>query len=150
MSLDAVFRGLVLSHVLTFAVFESFFRTLCGYPFKKLDKKSEKQFLFSRRQRLLQLLEESADAGNVLDFTIMLLFQQVKNVVVLGRHLRTDILKYLVTERKIGEDVASALTELAKAISEEAGEVSSTLVDTVKACGLCRDISRHKTENDDA
>lgn len=88
------------------------------------------------------MLETANDAGDVLDFTIMLLFQQVKNIVVTGKYLRTDILTLLLLERKIGEDVASTLTELAKTI-EEGSEVKAVLIESVRKCGLSRDIAKH-------
>jgi hypothetical protein len=142
-----VFGAHNISYVCLFHnIFSIAFRTICGYPFKKLDKKSEKQFLFSRRQRLLELLEASTDAGDVLDYTIMLLFQQVKNLVVSGSHLRTDILKLLVSERKISDSVATALTELAKAVPPGEADITGVdpnVVETVKACGHSRDISKH-------
>jgi hypothetical protein len=90
----------------------------------------------------MQLLEASDNAGDVLDFTIMLLFQQVKNMVVSGKHLRNEILKLLVSERKISEDVAEVLMKLKVAVAE-GQDVDSALLETVKTCGLSRDISKH-------
>lgn len=90
----------------------------------------------------MQLLEASDNAGDVLDFTIMLLFQQVKNMVVSGKHLRNEILKLLVSERKISEDVSALLMNLKMAVAEGDG-VDSALLETVKACGISRDISKH-------
>jgi len=91
-------------------------RSLCGLPFKKLDKKSEKQFLFARRQQLIKLLEEapSTDASTILDLTVLLLFQQVKNVTAFGlsSNQRSLLLKLLTMERKVTEEVAQVLTNL--------------------------------------
>lgn len=117
--------------------------SLCGIPFKKLDKKSEKKFLFARRQRLLRLLEEAPDddATTVLDLTILLLFQQVKNLVAFGTSLYPDILTLLTAERKIAEEVAQALTSLAES-AESA--VDTALIKTIRECGLSKDISKHK------
>lgn len=115
---------------------------MCGYPYKKLDKKSEKQFLFARRQRLMHLLEASADAGDVLDFAVMLLFQQIKSVVVSGDFIRRDILEMLVSERKIGEDVGRALSQLADSLAGS-GPIDEALIENVRACGIAKDISKH-------
>jgi hypothetical protein len=52
-------------------------RSICGIPFKKLDKKSEKQYLSSRRQELTTRLKAAVDADQVLELTVLLLFQQV-------------------------------------------------------------------------
>ncbi|CAB9514994.1 expressed unknown protein [Seminavis robusta] len=120
--------------------------SLCGFPFKKLDKKSEKQLLFARRQHLMRLLEETDDASGVLDLTMMLLFQQVKSVVSLGvsRH-RSDLLALLISERKINDQVAELLQKLLTAL-DGSTTADSALIGAVKGCGLCRDISKHEIE----
>jgi hypothetical protein len=119
-------------------------RTLCGLPFKKLDKKSEKQFLFARRQNLTQLLQTETDPQTVLELTIMILFQQVKQIVVAaGSLLRGTILMMLMDERKISEPVASALKTLNEAIDQGENAINDDIVAVVKECGLCRDITKH-------
>jgi DUF1009 family protein len=119
------------------------FRTQCGLPFKKLDKKSEKQFLFDRRQRLTERLQKTTDPGMVADLTIMLLFQQVKQVVVAGSLLRGPILSMLEEERKISEQVATVLRSLVESV-EGNKTVDDLLLGAVKDCGLARDISKHE------
>jgi hypothetical protein len=118
---------------------------MCGLPFKKLDKKSEKQFLFDRRQRLIQILESINDAAGVLDVTIMLLFQQVKQVVVSGSLLRGPILQMLLQERKITPPVATVLRTLANSL-QTGDPVNDSLVAAVKECGLCRDVAKLQLE----
>jgi hypothetical protein len=110
---------------------------MCGLPFKKLDKKSEKSFLFDRRRRLVQLLQETTVPQKVLELTIMILFQLSKNLVVTGSLLRGPILQLLSQERKISEDVADSLRELAESI-ERRDDVDEALVERVKDCGLGR------------
>jgi len=117
--------------------------TLCGLPFKKIDKKSEKQFLFNRRQRLTHLLEGASDAETVLELTIMLLYQLVKNVVVCGSLLCRPILQLLVKERKISEDVAMALCGLSESL-ERGEDIDQGQIERVRACGLSRDITKHQ------
>jgi predicted metal-dependent hydrolase len=92
---------------------------------------------------LLRMLEETPaeEAGKVLDLTILLLFQQVKNIVAFGSSLYPDILKLLMAERKICDDIANALTKLSECVESA---VDTALVNTVKECGLSRDISKHK------
>jgi hypothetical protein len=121
---------------------------MCGLPFKKLDKKSEKQFLFDRRQRLIQILEsinDHNDAAGVLDVTIMLLFQQIKQVVVGGSLLRGPILQMLLQERKITPSVATVLRTLATSL-QTGDPVNESLVAAVKQCGLCRDVTKLQLE----
>ena len=117
--------------------------SLVGIPFKKLDKKSEKQFLFRRRQSLTQTLQVTSDPETVFDLTIMILFQQVKQVTVSGSLLRGPILEMLLQERKISAPVAAVLKTMKQKIQQ--GEpIDENLFVAVKDCGLCRDISKHE------
>lgn len=103
--------------------------------------------MFARRQALLQLLESSGGATRVLGLTIVLLFQQVKNVVAFGSTLHdSTLLKLLTAERKISEEVAAALTALTEAVKQDqdGGSIDSSLVETVRACGLSKDIAKHQ------
>jgi hypothetical protein len=111
-------------------------------PFKKMDKKSEKQLLFGRRQAMTERLQNTSDPDRILELVIMMLFQQVKQVVVSGSLLRGPILEMLVEERKITPPVASALKGLNEQI-KGGGVVNYDLVAAIKSCGLCRDISKH-------
>jgi len=116
--------------------------TICGLPFKVLDKKSEKQTLFARRHELSQALDRTMEPGLVLDLTIMLLFQQVKHLTVNGLDLRDTILKLLVKEKKIPDAVATEIEKLANCINNGGQELGDLLVYRVKEFGLCRDISK--------
>lgn len=72
----------------------------------------------------------------------MLLFQQVKSLVVSGPLLTGPILALLQKERKISENVSKLLQELANAVTGES-KPAGALVTAVRACGLSRDISKH-------
>lgn len=117
--------------------------SLCGLPFKNLDKKAEKQFLFKRRQALTGILAAATEPTVILELTIMILFQQVKHIVVSGDFLRNGILKMLREERKITDAVVAVLEALDTAITE-GGSISEDLVNAVRACALCRDIAKHE------
>ena len=122
--------------------------TLCGLPYKKLDKKVEKSLLFSRKQQLNGLLastDATTDPTKVLEYTIMILFQQVRSLIVSGSLLRGPILEALSTERKIPSSVAAALKLLNEMIENDSGSIDQTLVSLVKECGLVRDINKHDT-----
>ena len=94
--------------------------TLCGLPFSKLDKKSEKKFLNARRQRLMSLLDDTTDAETALDFRIALLYQLVKNMVVSsGPNTRTPILSMLSKERKASGSEVEQLIAIARKISSK-------------------------------
>ncbi|KAG7349284.1 E3 UFM1-protein ligase [Nitzschia inconspicua] len=118
--------------------------SLCGLPFKKLDKKSEKNLLFSRKQQVASLLSLSSEPTTILEYTIMILFQQVRQLVVSGSLLRGPILTALSEERKIPEAVATALQILNQAIESGGDAVSDeALLALIKDCGTCKDIAKH-------
>ncbi|CAJ1960044.1 unnamed protein product [Cylindrotheca closterium] len=119
--------------------------TLCGLPFKKLDKKAEKQLLFRRKVALMTMLEETTDPAKVLNLTIMLLFQQVKHMVVYGKYLRGSILNALVKERKISESVGDVLQGLNDRI-EKGLSISEGYLNAAKGCALCKDIGKHEID----
>jgi hypothetical protein len=153
--------------------------TLCGLPFKKLDKKAEKNFLFCRKQQLTSNLvdcmfstspssttrsdtstttttsigtenEPEIDidvAIAILEYTIMILFQQIRNLIVSGSLLRGPILKALVEDRKIPFPVGMILMKLNDTINSEHKYVNTIglLLNLVKGCGLCRDITKYDT-----
>lgn len=72
----------------------------------------------------------------------MLLFQQVKSLVVSGPLLIGPILALLQKERKISDQVSTQLQQLADAVKTNATP-DGALVTLVKECGLSRDISKH-------
>ena len=117
--------------------------SICGLPFKKLDKKSEKQLLFARREALIQRLGSETDPVIVLELTIMLLFQLVKNVVVSGSLLRGPILQLLNQERKISPAVAKELIDMAQKL-QTGDTADAEQIERVRACGLSREIAKHK------
>jgi hypothetical protein len=119
--------------------------SLCGLPFKNLDKKSEKQFLFKRRQTLAGMLQAATEPTAILELTIMILFQQAKQMVVSGDLLRGAIFKMLQDERKITHNVAAVLEGLNSAIAGGAS-INEDLMNAVKECGLCRDIAKHEVD----
>eukprot|EP00934_Nitzschia_sp_Nitz4_P005574 Nitzschia sp. Nitz4//scaffold22_size323478//157981//160475//NITZ4_000539-RA/size323478-augustus-gene-0.200-mRNA-1//1//CDS//3329543031//5564//frame0 len=118
---------------------------ICGIPFKVLDKRAEKKFLSQRKDAIVGLLEGASDAETVLDLTVKILFQQVKQVVVFlpQHHLRGVALDLLRGERKILEPVGDVLKALANELTENTELVDQHLIDTVKECGLSKDISKH-------
>lgn len=108
---------------------------LIGLPYKIIDKKSEKKFLSARRDILLQRIQFEQDPAFLLDYTIMLLYQQVKNLVVSGSLLRGPILRLLTKERKITSEVASDLMSLAETL-EKREVAESDLLERVRNCAL--------------
>ena len=127
--------------------------TLCGFPYKRLDKKAEKSLLFSRKRQLNDLLASTdvvTDPIGVLEYTIMIIFQQVRSLIVSGSMLRGPIIEALSKERKIPSSVAAALKLLNEIIKDDDKAVNEALVSLVKECGLVRDISKHDTTSIEA
>ena len=120
--------------------------TICGLPFRQNDKKSEKHYLAQRRQRLTELLQAAADPRDVLEYAIMLIYQNIKNQAVSGALLTGPILQKMVQERKVSEEVGQALTTLAESLNGEGVSVHRidiNLVEQVRKCGLAKDIAKH-------
>lgn len=118
----------------------------CGLPFKKLDKKAEKNAMFTRRRGLTAQLESAdANAREVLELTIMLLFQQIKGIVVAGDELIDTVLGILCEEKKISEEVKNKLLLMYEHVKLAGGDkdIPDDLIASIKGCGLSRDISKH-------
>ena len=111
--------------------------SICGLPFKLLDKKTKKQILNKRRQKLIHELDKESDPSKVLDLSIMHLFQHTKNYVVFGKCLRGVILERLLQEKKISQDLSSALRDLAAAM-DGSHVVDEERIKTLKDLALGR------------
>jgi hypothetical protein len=83
----------------------------------------------------MNALEDATDAEAVLDLTIMLLYQLVKNMVVSGPLLRGPILQMLIKERKVSEATSKELCELAEGL-EKGIDFDLAQIERVKGCGL--------------
>jgi len=73
------------------------------------------------------------------------ILQQVKHLIVHGKHLRGAILDSLVQERKISDGVAAVLKGL-KTKVEKGLPVAEDYLKTVRDCGLCKDIGKHDVD----
>ena len=82
--------------------------TVCGLPFKRLDKKAEKSLLASRKAQLLDRFD-ICEEEEVLDLAMLLLFQQVRNLAVLSGD---SVLPILLRERKLSTEDADELQRL--------------------------------------
>jgi hypothetical protein len=119
--------------------------TICGLPFKRLDKKSEKTTLSRRRAELVQLLALSTDMDLVIDVSIILCYQVVKNLFVSGPSsiLRGPVLRLLSQERKMSADVLTALDSLIEcARSGDLEEATLERVNIVRRLVLERESSK--------
>mmetsp|Transcript_17647 Transcript_17647/g.27472 ORF Transcript_17647/g.27472 Transcript_17647/m.27472 type:complete len:309 (+) Transcript_17647:140-1066(+) len=112
---------------------------ICGLPFKRLDKKSEKQLMFNRRRALTKKLEESDDAMDILQLTMHILLHQLKSLAAIGSAKEL----FGIVKEKLPEFVSRKVTDLL-AIVEEGVCVAdhADLIQTVKECGLSKDIAK--------
>ena len=101
--------------------------TFCGLPFAIYDKKAEKKFLATRRSQLMDRLETANNLSDALDFTIMSLYQVVKNLVVSGPLLQGSILQMLLTERKLPESAAEEICTLVSTADQDITVDSSVI-----------------------
>jgi hypothetical protein len=105
--------------------------TYCGLPFAIYDKKAEKKFLATRRSQLMDSLEKATIMSDALDFTIMLLYQTLKNLVVSGPLLQGPIVQMLLAERKLSESVIGELRALITTADQES-IVDSSMIERLK------------------
>ena len=115
---------------------------ICGLPYKKMNKKAEKKAMFERRKRLTAFLEASSEPMEILQCTIMLVYQQIKNIAVAGDELLGTVLEMLCHEKKINAGVKQNLLQMRDQIVK--GEVhvdNGLLLSVVKEYGLARDIT---------
>ena len=122
--------------------------SICGMPLTQPTKKSEKQFLFTRRQEMTAALKGTNDAKQVLGLTIAMLVQQVRSLVVDTTNSATTIdpvvLQLLCQDKKMPEAAGQLLQELAAQCENDGANVETDLMERVRGCGLCRDINKHE------
>ena len=117
---------------------------ICGLPYKKINKKAEKKIMFERRKQLTALLEASSDPIEILQYTIILLYQQIKSIAVAGDELLGAVLDTLCCEKKINDAMKQTLFEMRDQVVQQ-GQVDDELMNAVRACGLSRDITSHES-----
>jgi len=113
--------------------------SMCGIPFKLIDKKSEKILMFARRKELTGLLEEASNPKDILELTVILFSQKVKGMLVCGNTLSGPISSVLVTDKKVPEALTNKLFEAISAIHR--GYIPDDLLGFIKSLGLSKDIT---------
>jgi len=114
--------------------------SMCGIPFKLLDKKSEKSLMFARRKEITGLLEEASNPMDVLELTVMLLSQKIKGLLVCGNTLTGPIFSALVADKKIPEALTNKLLEAVSTLQQ--GDITEDLLAYIKSVGLSKDITK--------
>ena len=110
--------------------------SLVGIPFSILDKKTEKNVLSARRDRLLERLEGSIEKKDVSIISTVLIYQQIKNISILGEFTTSSVLKVLFERdsKKIPPEVTKSLQILAS----NDGNVDDELIKNVKSYGAAK------------
>jgi len=119
--------------------------SICGLPFKILDKKGEKQVMFARKKSLKHALQLACEGKDVVNLSILLIFQQVKHLAIYNSDYTNDILDMLSTEKRISHDIFLKLKELQDSL-QQTKEVPDGLIEKVRTFGLSKDISKHIME----
>ena len=108
--------------------------TLVGHPFSVLDKKTEKKVLADRRERLLERIQVSQDSDEVLKCSVVLIYNQVKNLPIAGDETITLVLtKLFEREKKIPSSVTKSMQALQHHSSDE-----SSILEQVKRYALAK------------
>jgi hypothetical protein len=115
--------------------------SICGLPFKLLDKKSEKQLLFARKKELRAQLQDSVSEKDTIELSIMLLFQQLKNTAICGDKITSVAVEVLISDKKLPENVAGQLMR-ATSLLQCGGEIPTETLNIIKDCGLSRDVTK--------
>ena len=110
---------------------------MIGKEFIKIEKKAEKRLLFQRRQQLYTILENSSDPMEILDITIMLLYQHIQGIVIAGGELKEAILAQLLKDKNIPATVKDDLEQMAGLLSKTE-DVPGCLIENVRNHGLTR------------
>jgi hypothetical protein len=122
---------------------KSQYRSMVGIPFKLLDKKSEKKLMFARRKELTLQLQDATESKQILELAIILLFQQLRGIVVFGEEVTGIIFKQLMREKKIPSNVKSSFQHVSLLL-QNGEEIPEKLLTIIKGCGLSKDISSYE------
>lgn len=118
--------------------------SICGIPFKKLDKKFEKQILFGRKKELRAQLEQSENDHDIIELSFILLIQQLKNMVISGDNVNSSCVDILISAKKLPDHVTDVLKEAASFLHNDKNigtPIPSNIVNSIRLCGLSKDIT---------
>ena len=96
--------------------------------------------MFERRKQITALLEASSDPTEVLEYTVILLYQQIKSIAVGGDELLGTVLDMLCNEKKVNDVVKQSLLEMRDQVLAQQ-ETDDDLLKSVKTYGLSRDVT---------
>jgi len=116
--------------------------SICGIPFKMIDKKAEKGILFARRKNMQNALEKTSSIQEIFRLSVALLYQKVKTLAACGNEIESSILQALVRDKKISEEISALFLECSQLIKHKSA-APEDFVEHIKACGLCKDIANH-------
>lgn len=101
--------------------------------------------MFARKRSLKHALQLACEGKDVVNLSILLIFQQVKHLAIYNSDYTNDILDMLSTEKRISHDIFLKLKELQDSL-QQTKEVPDGLIEKVRTFGLSKDISKHIME----
>lgn len=107
-----------------------------------IDKKAEKGILFARRKSMQNALERASSIEEIFRLSVALLYQKVKNLAACGNEIESSILEALVRDKKISEEICALFLKCSHSIKHKS-VAPEDLLQQIKACGLCKDITKH-------
>ena len=116
---------------------EEYCLSMCGLPFKVLDKKSDKQMLFSRKKEFQSQLQEIKSDREIAEVSLILLFQRIKGMLICN--VTDNALDVLCCDKKVPSSIAELLKKVKKALDD--GTVEEGAVQEMKQLALCKDLS---------
>jgi len=116
---------------------EEYCLSICGLPFKVLDKKSDKQMLFSRKKELQSQLQEIKSDREIVEVSLILLFQRIKGMLVCK--VTGNTLEVLCCDKKAPSAIPELLKKVKNALDD--GTVEEGAVQELKQLALCKDLS---------
>jgi hypothetical protein len=117
---------------------EEYCLSMCGLPFKVLDKKSDKQMLFSRKKELQSQLQEIKSDREIIEVSLILLFQRIKGMIICNV-TTNKALDVLCCDKKVPSSIAELLKKVKKTLDN--GTVEGGAVQVLKQLALCKDLS---------
>ena len=115
-------------------------RSMCGIPFKILDKKMEKKLMLRRKKDLQYQLQEASKERDIIELSIMLIYQNVKGLVVMGGEMSTSVLNQLLAEKKVPTGIAERLRPIFDQYQTTQNTMQSDDLEFMRNCGLCKDL----------
>ncbi len=127
----------------------TYFRQICGIPFKLLDKKSEKLTLAARYRALSELLDDGGVLSDreILELTVMLLLQQTTSLAAVGISDIYLLIQVLISQAEsvLPSAVVKYLMDATTRIKDNVS-LGDVLIQRLRRMALCQNIKRYNVD----